>query len=410
MRAEKEHLKLVIVGHLDHGKSTLIGRLLLDTHSLPKQRLAELNRISKELGKETELAYLSDQLKEEREQNKTIDTTQLFFKTKKRNYIIIDAPGHVEFIKNMLSGASLAEAGVLIIDSKEGIMEQTRRHAYLLKMLGIKKLILVFNKLDLINYDAAKFQELKNEFLIFLDSLGLKPLFVIPISAKTGLNISSKSLATPWYNGPSLLQALDLIQINENITDKQLRFSIQDVYSMDDEKIIAGKVLSGVLRQRQEIILMPSLEETKIKFIKTFSGKLKKASKGECVGLILENSAKAQRGNIIAQKEKHPETVNRFKGNIFWISDQPLEINHEMSLRCSTQEAICVAERIEKRMNSSTLEIIEEESKELKTNESALVTFKTENPILIEKFSEIEELGRFIIEKEYMPQGIGVVV
>jgi len=410
MWGKNESLKLVIVGHIDHGKSTLIGRLLLDTDSLPKEKLNELKRISKELGKETELAYLSDQLKEEREQNKTIDTTQLFFRTKKRNYVIIDAPGHVEFIKNMLSGASLAQAAVIIIDIKEGIMEQTRRHAYLLKMLGIKDLIVAFNKIDLINYDAARFEEIKNEFLHLLGKLNIKPFFVIPISAKAGLNISKKSSATPWYKGPYLLQALGTLKLDNSLKSKPLRFCIQDIYETNNEKIAVGKVISGTLKRGQEVMLMPLLEKIKIKSIKIFPKNVKEVHKDKCAGLTFENIVKAVRGNIIVQKENPPKALSRFEGNIFWMSDRPLLLNETLKLRCSTQETNCIVERIRRRMNSSTLEILEENAKEVRINESALITIKTETPILVEKFSYIEELGRFILERNANPQGIGITV
>ena len=208
----KEVLRLVMVGHVDHGKSTLIGRILLDTHSLPKDKLIELRRISKELGQETQLAFLVDHLKEEREQGKTIDTTQTFFKTAGRSYAIIDAPGHTEFIKNMITAAGYAHAALLIIAADEGIREQTKRHAYLIKMLGIDKVIVVFNKMDTIHYDEKRFNILGHEILSFFDRLGLKILFHIPVCAKHGVNISAKDKLMPWDKGPTLLKALDSIK------------------------------------------------------------------------------------------------------------------------------------------------------------------------------------------------------
>jgi sulfate adenylyltransferase subunit 1 (EFTu-like GTPase family) len=189
-----------------------------------------------------------------------------------------------------------------------------------------------------------------------------------------------------------------------------MRFCVQDVYEIDNEKIIVGKVLSSILKQGQEVILMPSLEKIKIRFIKVFPKNIKQACQGMCVGLILEATSKIKRGNIIVQKENYPQAINYFKANIFWLSSEPLLINRRLTLRCSTQEVVCIAEKIEKRMDSSTLQIIEENAQELQTNDSAFVSFKTESPILIEKFSDIEELGRFIIEEKRNPQGMGIVV
>ena len=409
MWGKKEKLKLVIIGHVDHGKSTLIGRLLLDTNSLPKEKLEELKKISEELGKETELAYLSDQLKEEREQNKTIDTTQLFFKSKKREYIIIDAPGHAEFIKNMLTGASLAQAAVLIVDTKEGIMEQTRRHAYLIKMLGVENIIVVFNKMDLVNYSVKRFEEIKKEFLSFLGNLHIKPLFIIPVSARTGLNISKRSSLAPWYKGPFLLQALDSLTVRKSKKDNPLRFCVQDIYKNNDGEIIVGKVISGILKQGEEALLMPLYGKIKIKSIKIFPKNVKQASEGENIGLIIDGAAKITRGDIIVQKKNPPQALSSFEGNIFWMSEEPLVANTAVTVRCSTQESNCIVEKIQKRVNSSTLETIEENGREVRMNEAAVVTFKTEKPIVIEKLSCTEELGRFTLERGRNPQGIGII-
>ncbi len=407
----KETKKIVIVGHIDHGKSTLIGRLLLDTGSLAKEKITEIKRISRELGKQTELAYLVDQLKEEREQNITIDTTQIFFKTPKRDYVIIDAPGHLEFIKNMISGASLAEAAVLIIDVREGLMEQTKRHAYIISMLGIDKMIVVFNKMDLVNYEKERFDRIKGQTLRFLEGLKKKPSFMIPVSSKEGANISKKSAKMSWYKGPSLLMALDLLELSTTkLAKKPLRFPVQDIYEINGEKIIIGRVTSGVLKRGQKVVFLPLMKEAKIKSIRTFGRVESKARPGENIGLTLSEPLSVKRGELFAQKENPPKSTNRFKGDIFWMSREPLQIDKTATLRCATQEVKCSAEKIEKRINSSTLEVIEENASELKLNESGVVVFKTEKPIAIEKFNVIEELGRFIIEHEYNLQGAGIII
>ena len=405
----KDTLKIVIVGHVDHGKSTLIGRLLYDTNSLPREKLAEIKKISRELGKDTELAYLTDQLREERERNVTIDTTQIFFKTPKRDYVIIDAPGHVEFVKNMISGASLAEAAVLITDVKEGVMEQTRRHSYIVSMLGIDRVIVVVNKMDLIDYKEKRFDEVKSELLGFLEDVKVRPSFVIPVSAREGANISRKSKKMRWYGGPTFLGALDSFSLSKKSTDERLIFPIQDVYELDGEKIIVGRVASGMIEQGQKVVLLPSARDATIEAIKVFQDERTTANKGESIGLTLEEPLHVNRGEVVVQKENPPAPVNQFKGNIFWMSPEPLQLNKKITLRCATQEVGCVAEKIEKRIDSSTLELIEEDAKELRLNEAGIAIFRTEKPIVVEKFPLVEELGRFVIEHEYNLQGAGII-
>lgn len=402
-------VKIAVVGHVDHGKSTLIGRLLLATHSLPKEKMAEIRRISKELGKDTELAYLADYLREERENEMTIDTTQTFLKTGKRNYVFIDTPGHVEFIRNMLTGATQAEAAVFLIDINSGIQEQTRRHAYIVGMLGISAVIGVFNKMDLAGYQQERFEGMQLEFLKLMADLGIKPHAVIPVSAKDGANISRRSREMNWYKGPSLLKALDTLKCGAKSAGKPLRFPIQDVYENDGEKIIAGKVASGMVTQGCTVTLFPSLRETRVNSIKIFPKQVKKASAGESIGLVLDDPAYAKRGEIIAQEDAPPKPTRQFKGLIFWISAQPLALNKPVTLRCATQEVNAFAEKIEKRIDTSTLEILEENASLLKINEAGVVIFQTEKPIIVENFAFLEELGRFIIESNDDLEGAGIV-
>jgi sulfate adenylyltransferase large subunit len=403
-------MKVVIVGHIDHGKSTLIGRLLLDTNSLPEDKMKEIKRISRELGRDTELAYLIDHLKEEREREMTIDTSQIFFKTRKRHYVIIDAPGHVEFLKNMLTGATQAEAAVLIVDTQAGIKEQTRRHAFLISMLGIRNIIVLCNKMDLINFDQKRFEEIKNELAQFFKNLGVEAAFIIPGSAKEDLNIASRTQKMRWYKGPSLLDALDLLKPEIKTEKKPLRFSIQDSYEIERTKITAGKVLSGTIKQGQEVMLLPSFKNTRINSIKAFGESIKEARAGKNIGLILDDLTLGTRGQIIVEKNDTIKPVDRFKANIFWMSEVPLEINQVLCLRCATQELDCIVEKIEKRIDSSTLEIIENSSNNLKINEAGIVMIKaTRQPLVIEKFSFIEELGRFTIEKKSALLGMGII-
>ncbi|MFH0739388.1 MAG: GTP-binding protein [Candidatus Omnitrophota bacterium] len=406
---EKKTIKIVIVGHIDHGKSTLIGRLMLDTKSLPNEKNEEIKKISKELGKDVQLAFLTDQLKEEREKDMTIDTTQISFKTQKNNYAIIDTPGHKEFIKNMLTGASTADAAVLVVDAQEGLMEQTRRHAYLIKLLGIQWVIVAFNKMDLARYQRKRFEVIKAGLTKFLQELPITPFSIIPISAKEGENISRPSLHMKWYKGPSLLQALNRLPLDRKKQIKPLRFCVQDIYQSEKENVVAGKVVSGIIQNGQHVMVLPLLKKTKVNLIKIYGVNKKRSYAGENIGLCLQDSKGLRRGHIIAAENNFPVPVYSFEGNVFWISREPLRINQPFSLRLMTQEVDCVAETIENPINSATLKITKGRTSELKSNQAAKIILKTKRPLVAENFSFIDELGRFVIERENRLQGVGIV-
>lgn len=406
---DKSTAHIVIVGHLDHGKSTLIGRLLLDTHSLPNGKLREIREAAKELGKKTELAFLVDQLKEERQQERSIETTQVSFRTEKRNYVLIDAPGHAEFITNMLTGASMADAVILIVDAYEGIKEQTRRHAYLIKLLGIQKVIVALNKMDLVKYQKKRFEVIKTKLMKCLQDLSINPFSIIPISAKKGENISRPSIRMRWFTGQFFLQALHRLPLDRKKQIRPLRFCVQDIYRSPKEIICAGKVVSGTIQNGQHVMVLPLLKKTKVNLIKIYGLNKKRAYAGENIGLCLRDSKGLRRGHIIAAENNFPAPLVSFKSNIFWISQEPLRINQPFLLRLMTQEVECVAEIIENPIDSATLKITKGRASELKSNQAARVTLKTKRPLILENFSFIEELGRFVIERENRLQGVGIV-
>jgi len=408
---KENYFPIVIIGHVDHGKSTLIGKLLLETNSLPKDKFVEVNKVSRELGKDSALAFLTDQLKEEREQEKTIDTTQIFLKTRKRGYVIIDVPGHVEFIKNMLTGASYAKAAILIIDISVGIQEQTKRHLHLISLLGINNVLVAFNKIDLLNDREKKdaFEKIKIELLSFMSELKITPSHIIPVSARDNINILKKNTAPRWYKGPSLLTALDSLKPKIQPVKEPLRFPIQDIYEIGGEKIIVGTVLSSIIKQNQAIRLFPSLKDTTIKSIKVFPRNIHKACAGESIGLTLNNPSLARKGELIALKTQPPRITNHFQGDIFWLVREPLKINTPLTLECLNQKVSCLINKISKRIDSSTLKIIEENAIALELNELGMVLLQTESLVAIEEFGFIEELGRFILRKDDTPQGIGII-
>ncbi len=395
----EERLKIVIVGHVDHGKSTLIGRLLYDTDSLPESKLKEIKEFCEALGKDVEFGYVLDHLEEERKQGVTIDTTQTFFKTKKREYVIIDAPGHVEFLKNMITGASHAEAAILIVDAEEGVKEQTKRHAYILGMLGLKQVIVVINKMDLVDYKKERFEEVKKEIIEFLKSLNIEPKYIIPISAKEGDFIAKKTEKLNWFDGPTVLEALDGFSKSDELDKKPLRFPVQDVYNFD-KRIIAGRIASGIITEGDEIIVFPSKEVTKVKSIEEYNKILKEASAGKSIGIITEDKVFVDRGDVITKKgEPAPIVTDTIKGHVFWMDPTPFKEGERVLFKCATQEVMCDIE-VKRVIDSSNLEVLSEDATTIENRQVADVIIKTEKPIVVENFNDIPSLGRFVLQRE----------
>lgn len=390
-------MNLVFVGHVDHGKSTLIGRLLYDTDSLPEDKVAEIMRVCEEKGHDPEFAFVMDFLEEERNQGITIDTAKTFFSTEKRDYLILDAPGHVEFIKNMVTGASQADVAVLLVDLNEGVKEQTKRHAYFLSLLGISQIIVALNKIDLIDYDEEKIFEVTKELTTFLDELNIKPKHIIPISAKTGENLVTRSVNLD-YDGPTFLESLDSFEEGNNNSQSDLILPIQDAYKVDDKRIYVGKIESGSLNQGDEIIIMPSLVQTKVKSIEMFNEERTQVHSGESIGFTTTEPVFIDRGNVIGLASKDYNIKQEINCNIFWITK---EFTEDFIVRCATQETSAHF-KPEIIINSSTLE-----KKEVAGKNDVLVG----NLILSKEFVidlKVPEMRRFLILKDDVVMGGGV--
>ena len=397
---QSDTLSFVIVGHVDHGKSTLIGRLLYDTDSLAPDKIAEVQKASAIQGKQTEFAYLLDHLEEERKQGITIDTTQVFFKTPKRHYVIIDAPGHVEFVKNMITGASQAEAAVLIIDVAEGVKEQTKRHSYILSLLGLNQVIVVLNKMDLMDFSTERFDIVKKDVLDFLKSINIEPSFYIPISAIKGDNIARKSENMKWYRGPTFLESLDTLQNRQSPEDKPLLLPIQDVYEVGDKRINVGRVESGAMGKGDEIKVLPAGQVTKINSIEKFLEETDKVIAGESIGFTTIDSVSLDRGNIVCSLGTEPILTDTIAANIFCMTRRGFSTDQELILRCATQQTSCKIESIDKRINSSTLEVVAENAEVIENLEVAQVIIKTSKSIAVKNFNDVQELGRFVLVRD----------
>lgn len=405
---DEKSLHIVIVGHVDHGKSTLVGRLLYDTGCLPPDRLEEVKRISESLGKEMEFAFIMDHLEEERQKGITIDIAHTFFYTSKRRYVIIDAPGHKEFLKNMISGSSQAEAALLLVDITQGIKEQTRRHCYILSLLGIKQIAVLINKMDMVDYSEQSFNEIRKEIEPVLGSLKITPIYILPISARLGENVAKKSDRLSWFNGLTVLDALDSFN-TLSIEERGLRFPVQDIYPTNGKSIAVGRVEAGMMQNSQEVFILPEKKRGKITEIKKFmEDNLSEAPVGDCVGIYVEG-AELRRGQVLVDKMTSIIT-DSIHANIFWMIDKDYKLGIPVTWKCATQEVRGKIEKIYKRFDPASIEVVEKDARQIKPAEIAEVEIKLEKPVVVDKFTDIPEMGRFVLEDRGHPVAGGIIL
>ena len=407
-----EQLKIVIVGHVDHGKSTFVGRLFYDTGSLPDGKYEQLKTVAERRGVPFEWANLMDALQSERDQNITIDTAQIWFRTPKRQYVIIDAPGHKEFLKNMVTGAASAEAALLLIDANEGVQEQSRRHGYLLNMLGIRQIAVLVNKMDLQGYSEERFNAIETEYREFLKGLGIEAKCFLPLAAKSGDNIATPSANMPWWKGKTILQALDDFQVSDQPDHQPLRFPIQDVYRFDDRRILAGRVESGTLRVGDRLLFSPSNKVSTVKPIERWSAPTRdEATAGESIGVTITEQIFVERGAIAALETSPPYALTRIKARLFWLSRSPFAKGKRYKIKLATQEMECEIESIDRLIDSSSLATItrEDQGAYVGRNEVAELVLRTKRPVAFDLQSEIVATGRFVIVDGFEVSGGGII-
>lgn len=402
-------LKLVIVGHVDHGKSTLIGRMLHDTGSLPDGKVEAVKAMSERRGMPMEWAFVLDALQAERDQGITIDTTQIFFKTPRRPYVIIDAPGHKEFLKNMVSGAASADAAILVVDAKEGVREQTRRHGYILHLLGLEKVIVCVNKMDLVDHDEARFHELEREVTDYLSGMGIVPAHVLPVSARHGDGLAQLSDNMPWFKGSSLIDALDATDPKPLPVELPLRFPIQDVYKFDERRILAGRIESGKISVGDTLLISPSNARAKVQTIETWStpAPLVTASAGQSIGITLDDQIFVERGHVVSHVEDAPVETNVFRARIFWLGRAPLEVGRRYKLKLATMEHAVEVQAIEKVINVEDL--TDKPAERIERNEVGEVVFRARAVLALDEFKDNPRLGRFVLIDGYDMAGGGLV-
>ena len=348
MNAEAQNLpqsadlmKIVVVGHVDHGKSTLIGRLFHDTGSLPDGKVEAIRDMCEKRGMPFEYAFLLDAMQAERDQGITIDTTQIWFKTQKRDYVIIDAPGHKEFLKNMITGAAQADAAVLVIDAKEGVREQSRRHGYLLRLMGLTQVVVAVNKMDLVDYNQARFEEVRDEIIAYLGSIGVTPTHVIPVSGREGDNIANGSEPMAGFSGPTIVDALDGFEPDAEPVDQPLRLAVQDVYKFDERRIIAGRIESGTLNVGDELLFSPSNKTARVESIEHWNVAEAPtiAEAGQSVGVTLDEQIFVERGDIVSHTENPPIESDVFCARVFWLGHDPLTVGKTYKMKLGTLDA-----------------------------------------------------------------------
>ncbi len=414
MKHEREQMSIVIVGHVDHGKSTVIGRLLADTGSLPKGKLEQVQQHCARNAKPFEYAFLLDALKDEQAQGITIDTARCFFKTEKRNYIIIDAPGHIEFLKNMITGAARAEAALLVIDAKEGIQENSRRHGFMLSLLGIDQVVVLVNKMDLVGYERRVFEEVVNEYRDFLSQINVEPLAFVPISAREGANLASRSEEMPWYGGPCVLEIIDGLKKEKNREEQPFRLPVQDIYKFteanDDRRIVAGTVETGKVKAGDAVIFLPSMKRAVVQTIEGFNEPTKtEVGAGYAAGVTLSPQIYIKPGEIMCRAgEPLPVVGTAFRAHLFWLGRHPMVAGKKYKLKLATQRATVYLKQIERVLDAAEL-TVDAQKDRIERHDVADCILQTVKPIAYDLSRDIAATGRFVIVDNYEIAGGGII-
>lgn len=406
-----EHFNIVIVGHVDHGKSTLLGRLYADTGSFPDDHVERIREVCRQQGKEFEYAFLFDAFLEEQEQGITIDTARTFFKWRNREYILIDAPGHKEFLKNMISGASRAEGALLLIDANEGVQEQSKRHGYMLSLLGIPQVTVAVNKMDLVGYSQEVFDRIEAEYREFLASIHVVPGHVIPVSAREGDNIVERSGPMAWYQGPTVLDALAEFHKETTAEKKPFRMAVQDVYKFDERRIIVGRVSSGRLKVGDRVVFSPSNKTARVRRIEQFNAETlpTEARSGLSVGFTLDEQIFVERGEIAHHEDSLPLRSDLLHANLFWMGRQPMEVGKTYTLRVANKEVEASIARIIRIIDASDLAAAPEAKARIDRHDVAEVVLKTKRPIAFDNYTDFAYTGRFVIIDDYDIWGGGII-
>jgi bifunctional enzyme CysN/CysC len=407
-------LQVVVAGHVDHGKSTVVGRLLADTGSLPQGKLEQVRLMCERTSKPFEYAFLLDALKDEQAQGITIDAARVFFRTARRPYLLLDAPGHIEFLKNMVTGASRAEAALLVIDALEGVQENSRRHGFLISLLGIRQLVVLVNKMDLVGHAEERFRRIVDEYARFLRPLGARVGQFIPVSARNGDNIAARSALMAWYQGPTGLEALEAFEPEPPLVAKPFRMPVQDVYKFtkqgDDRRIVAGSIESGTLRLGDEVVFYPSGKRARVKTIEALGAAApEEVAAGRATGFTIEPQVYVARGDLAARAtEPPPRVTTRLRVSLFWLGRQPLVRKKEYVLKLGTARVAARVVEFTRVFDASTLEAREAEDR-VERHEIAECVLALRKAIACDLVQDLAGTSRFVLVDDFDIRGGGIV-
>lgn len=405
-------LRFTTAGSVDDGKSTLIGRLLYDTKSIFEDQLEAVERASKSLGDgHVNLALITDGLRAEREQGITIDVAYRYFATPKRKFIIADTPGHIQYTRNMVTGASTANLAIILVDARHGVVEQTCRHAFIASLLGIKHLVLCINKMDLVNYDQKVFLKIKEDFEQFSSKLFIQDIRYIPISALKGDNVVDRSRIMEWYQGPTLLYTLENVHIASDYNLVDCRFPVQRVIrpqtaEFHDFRGYAGRIESGIFKPGDEVLAMPSGFTSRIKSIETIDQKLDEAFPPMSVVITLEDEIDISRGDMIVKPNNQPVSGQDVELMICWLNEKKLVPNGKYALRHTTKEVRCIIKDVRYKVNINTLHKIEDDLS-IGLNEIGRIHIRTTQPLFYDSYKKNRATGSVILIDEATNETVG---
>ena len=409
----RETMNIVIVGHVDHGKSTLVGRLLADTGVLGDGKLERVMETCRQQGKVFEYAFLLDALEAEQQQGITIDAARVFFRTDLRDYIIIDAPGHIEFLKNMVTGAARAQAAILLIDAKEGVRENSRRHGYLLSMLGIRQVIVAINKMDLVDFSQEVYNNIVKEYTDFLSTVEITPQVFVPMAARSGDNVANRSKQADWYDGPTVLEAVDRFNKEAARSDLPLRMPVQDVYKFnqvgDDRRLVAGRIESGKVRVGDRVLFSPSNKSAKVASIEEFNApKRAEVEAGYSTAITLDQEIYVARGDVMSHVQDAPCVSTLMRINLFWLGREPFRKDKKYKIKLGTAETQVTIHEIRRVLDASSLDA-DTVKPQVERHDVADLVLRTRHPIAFDPSSKLEGTGRFVIVDGYDIAGGGIV-
>ena len=406
-------LRFTTAGSVDDGKSTLIGRLLFDSKAIFQDQIDAIEATSKRKGQDdVDLSLLTDGGKAEREQGITIDVAYRYFATPKRKFIIADTPGHIQYTRNMVTGASTADLAIILIDARKGVIEQTSRHSFIASLLQIKHVVVCVNKMDLVDFDEVVFEKIKKDFSQFASRLDVPDIRFIPISALKGDNVVDKSTNTPWYQGGTLLHTLENVKIGADLNHVDARFPVQTVIrpqidEFRDYRGYAGRVAGGVFKPGDEVEVLPSGFTSKIKSIDTFSGPLEEAFTPMSVTITLEDDIDISRGDLIAKPNNKPEAKQDIDMMVCWMSNKPLNPSGKYVIKHTSNEVRAKVKVVNYKMDINTLHKVEEENPKIEMNDIGRISIRTSKPLFVDDYKKNRATGSVILIDEFTNETVG---